>query len=47
MLHRSRLHIGLGRASLSRVDMFRRINGVAVILEQRVFAIPSCNGTCS
>jgi len=41
---RSRLHIGLGRAAVSRADMFRQEAGVAVVLEQRVFRNPSCNG---
>ena len=41
---RSRLHLGLGRAAVSRADMFRQESGVAVVLEERVFRNPSYNG---
>lgn len=41
---RRRLHIGLGRAMMSRGELFSGRRGVGVQMVQRVFANPSCNG---
>jgi len=41
---RGRLHIGVGRAALSRADMFRAQSGVAVELTDRVFDVPPWDG---
>ncbi|CAD7703200.1 unnamed protein product [Ostreobium quekettii] len=41
---RSSLYIGIGRAQMSRVELFRVRQGVAVTMEDPVFRIPSCSG---
>ncbi len=41
---RTHLHVGVGRALMSRKEMFRSSSGLAVAMEQRVFQVPPCNG---
>ena len=41
---RRRLHIGLGRAMLSRGDLFSARSGLGVQMLQRVYSNPSCDG---
>jgi hypothetical protein len=38
---RRHLHLGIGRAQMGRVEMFRVQSGVAVTMEQRVYEVPS------
>lgn len=39
-----RLYIGVGRAEMSRVEMFREGSGLAVSMVERVFRTPGCGG---
>ncbi len=41
---RSKLHVGLGRAEMSRADMFRATHGVAVTITQPVFPVQPVTG---
>lgn len=41
---RSNLYIGIGRMLMSRSEVFRSQNGVAIEMQQRVFDVPSWNG---
>ncbi|KAJ9529721.1 hypothetical protein QJQ45_014495 [Haematococcus lacustris] len=38
---RSHLHVGLGRVMMARADMFKQERGVAVVMEQPVYTMPS------
>lgn len=43
-VHVRRLHIGIGRAELSRPEIFRSSSGLAVTMLERVFCLPGCSG---
>eukprot|EP00898_Chlorokybus_atmophyticus_P002505 jgi/Chlat1/3255/Chrsp22S03435 len=38
------LCLGIGRAQLTRAQIFGSMSGIAVIMERRVFNLPSCSG---